>query len=258
MAESTIVLTMPPIIAAQGESYWDLVLRQFRRNRLAVVSLIFVLLLFVVAIGAPFLASNQPIVLVGSFNGLYQDRFEEWQLGGHPELMEALRNGAGASPEIQRFRLSLRMGVVERQLQYMASQLPSEPAALLLRYLDDYRTAVQMTLDGQPSQLELLEGNAQQMAQTFDPAAVQFEAKTYWPAFAALTPIDIFFLTVAVLVLLLPLLRRFLPLSWRESWRRQMLVVLFPALLFSALWLRRPSVFETLDYKDELRTGAIH
>ena len=261
MAAAASSVSSAPQSLEKGESYWNLVARQFRRNRIAVVSLLFVLLLFAVAIGAPFLASNRPIILIGSFNGVYQDRFEEWQLGGHPALLEALRSDATVSDQLRRFRLSVRQGAVERQLQYMASQLASEPAEILLQYLAEYRKAVPMSLAG-PSeeltrQLELLEYNSQEITRNFDPAVVLFQSKTYWPAFAALTAIDVFFLTLAVLALLLPLLRRFLPLSWRESWKRQMLVVALPAILFAALWMGRPSVFETIEYKDQLRSGAI-
>ena len=47
----------------RGESYWDLVWRQFKQDRLALAALIGVLLLFVVAIFAGLLANNKPIVL---------------------------------------------------------------------------------------------------------------------------------------------------------------------------------------------------
>src|SRR3990172_2156697 len=101
MAAAASSLSSAPQSPEKGESYWDLVFRQFRRNRLAVVSLLFVLLLFVIAIGAPFLASNRPIIVIGSFNGVYQDRFEEWQLGGHPALLEALRREDAVPDEVQ-------------------------------------------------------------------------------------------------------------------------------------------------------------
>ncbi|MGH9785067.1 MAG: hypothetical protein ACRD88_12880, partial [Terriglobia bacterium] len=43
---------LPPVPPSRdvlrGESYWDLVFRQYRRNRLAVVSLLFVLFLFII------------------------------------------------------------------------------------------------------------------------------------------------------------------------------------------------------------------
>ena len=44
--------------------YWRLVGRQFRRNRLAVVALGVVLCLFAIALGAPFLAGEKPILFV--------------------------------------------------------------------------------------------------------------------------------------------------------------------------------------------------
>jgi peptide/nickel transport system permease protein len=54
------------MMARQGikkQSYWRLVWRQFRRNRLALVGLGILAILFFVAIFAPFLASDRPIYL---------------------------------------------------------------------------------------------------------------------------------------------------------------------------------------------------
>jgi len=45
------------------QTYWAIVWRQFRRQRLAVVALIFIIVLFLVAIFADFLASDRPIVM---------------------------------------------------------------------------------------------------------------------------------------------------------------------------------------------------
>src|SRR5262249_40207828 len=90
----------PPGTPAKGESYWDLVLPQFRRNRLAVISFYFVLLLSVIAVAAPFLANNRPIILRGQYPGLYRDRFEEWKLGGHPEFVQELRAGRVAADRL--------------------------------------------------------------------------------------------------------------------------------------------------------------
>lgn len=44
-------------------SYWSIAARQFRRNRLAVLGLVFIVCLFIVAIFAPFLAGDKPIVM---------------------------------------------------------------------------------------------------------------------------------------------------------------------------------------------------
>ena len=111
----------------KGESYWDLVWRQYLRNRLAVVSSLFVLVLFVIAIGAPFLADNKPIVFRGSYPGGYRDAFEEWRLGGHPEFVAQLQAmQSGAAPPNAGPPLADRLSVVERQLERLASQLPAE------------------------------------------------------------------------------------------------------------------------------------
>ena len=45
------------------QSYWQIVGRQFGKNRLAVLGLALVLLLFVVAMAAPFLAGERPIYM---------------------------------------------------------------------------------------------------------------------------------------------------------------------------------------------------
>lgn len=44
-------------------SYWSIVARQFWRNRLAVIGLCFILAMFVVAIFAPFIAGDKPILM---------------------------------------------------------------------------------------------------------------------------------------------------------------------------------------------------
>ncbi|MBI4460335.1 MAG: ABC transporter permease [Acidobacteria bacterium] len=255
-------LPIQPIAAPlKGESYWDLVLRQFRRNRLAVVSFFFVLVLFLIAIGAPFLANDKPFVIRGAFRTLYQNRFEEWRRGGHPELVERLE-GARTAPSGESARqFAGRMATVERQFRYLASQLSDDQAELLLRYLGDYRDAVQSALAGNAAQLsaqlETLENNFREISERFDPQAVSFQPKFYWPVFSALGPLDFFFLTVALLLLFLPLLRRILPLAWKESWQAQALVVLLPAVLLAALRTGQTRVFETLDYKEQLLNGGI-
>lgn len=44
-------------------AYWNIVWRQFKRNRLALIGLIFVLCMFVISVFAPFIANSRPIVI---------------------------------------------------------------------------------------------------------------------------------------------------------------------------------------------------
>jgi peptide/nickel transport system permease protein len=48
---------------SSGESYWGIVARQFRKNRIAVVALVIVLALFAVALSADFIANDKPLVM---------------------------------------------------------------------------------------------------------------------------------------------------------------------------------------------------
>src|SRR5262245_35591681 len=56
-----------PIIATQAqrlpESYWDIVARQFRKNKIAVCGLFIVIALFGIALGADFIANDKPLVM---------------------------------------------------------------------------------------------------------------------------------------------------------------------------------------------------
>ncbi|PYR70640.1 MAG: hypothetical protein DMG20_04920, partial [Acidobacteria bacterium] len=49
--------------AQRPEGYWQIVSRQFRNNRVATAGLIVVLLLFMLAASADFIANDKPLVM---------------------------------------------------------------------------------------------------------------------------------------------------------------------------------------------------
>lgn len=49
--------------SGRREDYWSIIVRQFRKNRIALVGLALVVLLFVVALGADFIANDMPLVM---------------------------------------------------------------------------------------------------------------------------------------------------------------------------------------------------
>jgi peptide/nickel transport system permease protein len=245
VAPDRAVRTSPP----KGESYWDLVLHQYLRNRLAVASFIFVLLLFLIAICAPFLANNKPIIFHGAYRSLYRQVFDEWRLGGHPELVagiEAAKSDGAASSAV-----GGELATVERQLNELAGQLPGEQAGGLRSYIPKYREAVR---SGSVAELQQV---SDAIAATFTPEHVTLEQKLYWPVLSSLGVSDIFFLSLACMIILLILFRRTLPASIRGSWRAQFLLIALPPLLLAGLWSRRPTVFDMMDYKQQLFDGEI-
>ena len=214
--------------------------------------------LFVIAISAPFLASNRPIVLHGAFRGLYSDRFEEWKLGAHPDFMAALA-AAPTQDATAAALLRQRLETVRRKLEFLASQIPSGQSQALQGYLVDYQDAAARATD--PAALsawrEKLQKDFQAISERFDPAKVSLERKLTWPILDVLAPWDVFFLALAASLLLLPLLRIFLPSRWMKGRMRQTMLVALPAVLLAAYWFTRPAVFDTMDYKQDLFNGRI-
>jgi len=235
----------------KGESYWDLVLRQYLRNRLAVISCIFVLVLFLIAIGAPFLANNKPIVFEGAYRNLYRQVFDEWRLGGHPEMVAGIEAAKGASAADASARLAGELAVVERQLNTLAGQLPGAQASALRAYTPKYQEAVRSGNAGPLQQV------LEDISANFAPERVTLEQKLHWPVLSALGVSDIFFLSLAAMIILRILLRNVLPAGIRASWRAQFLLVILPPLALAAIWSGHPTVFDTLDYKQQLFDGEM-
>lgn len=74
------------------QTYWRLVGRQFRRNKMAVASLVVLVLLGLIAVGAPFIAEDKPIYMVWEgktywfpnvidYDDLLEFRFDRWEPG---------------------------------------------------------------------------------------------------------------------------------------------------------------------------------
>ena len=249
----------------KGESYWDLVMRQFGKNRLAVVSFYFILMLSLTAIAAPFLAGNIPIVLTGSFRGAYRDRFEEWKLGGHPELVASVSSWGESRSQEEVAAFPRHLTTIERQLDFLASQLESTQANTLRGYEKEYATIFEDIRKREHAasadELKKLEAIFQSVSQTFDPQKVHLANRTYWPVITQLTWMDFFFMTIAVMtllsLLLVPRLRGFFPATWREGIRPYVLLVTIPTLLMSIYGMARSTPLDITDYKQDLFNGRI-
>ena len=61
--EATHSLEDADAASERREDYWSIVVRQFRKNRIAVAGLALVLLLFAIALGADFIANDMPLVM---------------------------------------------------------------------------------------------------------------------------------------------------------------------------------------------------
>lgn len=257
--EPTPRAVLQPKTSLQGETYWDLVLRQFRRNRLAVASFFFVLALSLIAVIAPFLAGNVPIVMKGAYRGAYKDRFEEWKLGAHPELIGFLTSWGSNHNSEAAAGLQARLLTIERQLGYLGTQLSSEQAGALSQHLAAYRQVVRSALAGAPvaEQLQKLDTPFQEISQSFDPGKVHLRQRFDWPVFSQLTWLDTFFMTLAAMILLLVLFWRAFPAAWKDKPMLLFLLISVPPVALAAYRATQPVPLETMDYKQDVFNGRI-
>ncbi len=73
--------------ASYGRSYWDIVLGQFRKNRLAVWSLGVIVLIYVTSVFTPWLANDRPLYFRGTMPGIYAQKFREYRAAAHGEFV---------------------------------------------------------------------------------------------------------------------------------------------------------------------------
>ncbi|MBI2817535.1 MAG: ABC transporter permease [Acidobacteria bacterium] len=250
---------VPGLAPLKGESYWDLVLRQFRRNRLAVASFYFVLTLSLIAVIAPFLAGNIPIVMNGVYRGAYNERFEEWKLGGHPELVGALQAWEASHTPEAAAAITARLTTIDRQLTFLKSQLASEQARSISQYISEYYNIAQSVEGGAQSaaQLAKLDSVFQEISQRFDPARVQLQQKLYWPVVSQLTWLDVFFMTLTAMIVFVVVFWKALPAAWKESGAVLFLLISLPPVLVAAYRATQPIPLQTMDYKQDLFNGRI-
>ncbi len=258
MASMIVNLSMP---TSKPETYWGLVLRQFRRNRLAMVAFFFVLALFLLAILAPFLADNKPIVLRGAYRGLYTQRYEEWKRGGHPEFMAVLLT-AGPDAATDPERIESRLQTIEHQLEFLSSQLPASQSAELLGYLREYQAAEQIALSGNvsdiPDRYAALQTHADDISARFAPENVTLDRHYYWPVLDSLGLTDTFLLWFAALLIVFTAIRVFLSAHSLPT-KKVLLVMLLgvPAVMAVLHRAAHPPVFDSLDYKGDILSGQI-
>jgi peptide/nickel transport system permease protein len=261
------LLNAPAPAAGTGsgkvETYWTLVLRQFRKNKLAVVASFFVLFLFLIAIAAPFLADNKPIVFHGAYRGLYAQKFEEWRRGGHPELIAYLRTaGPASSPNdaSDPRGIAYHLQTVERQLSFIASQLPIE--GVERKWIGAYRAQVgdytRANSSEQALRLVELDRIAAEITAEFAPEKVTLARQYYWPVLSALSMIDVFLLWLVALLAAGLLAHKLLKWNLLASPRIALAVLLGLPLVMAVLHrLAHPAVFDTLDYKGQIARGQI-
>lgn len=216
------------------ESQWSLVAKEFKKRTGAVVAAWIILLLVTLAIFAPLLANDRPIVYRGANRYAYAEAARN--------IRVLLRQASEAEdPAV----VQERIAVVERQIGGMAGEVVPETAEAL-------RTLQTQIVEAAADGLTIEEAQAfQRELRAFPADEVAYVGAWHFPVFAVLRGTAVAFMVLNLLVLLLLIARLFVRKPWRKRTRRTVLLSLaILPLLIGVCWeLFVPDLVDRTPYK---------
>lgn len=212
-----------------GQSQWQLIWRQFARNRLAVVSAVVIMVLIQASIWAPFLANNRPLYYSGINRFAYREAIRNCQ-GALVQLIDHRQNRPSEPPP----RSTLH--ALKTYPPMMAAELAASDAQRLQDWKSRLETALQET--DSASAIEQFRQLRKSLTADLRETHVELRAKHHFPVLISLTGLDVGFLVWSLLTFLFPVWRWALAKLIKKSQRplvASFAWIGFP-LLASALW----------------------
>ncbi len=205
-------------------------MRQFAKNRLAVGGVIFVLLLFFVAVYAPVLANNKPLLMYSPMEEKYED--DLYTLVSNIDIY-------AKKPTL------LNRNNLYRSLKSIKQHMKDHDKKNFIVY----EKQIDNLIDKNKPQL--LTTITDDIETNFLPEKIDLKYILRFPAIKNLTPIQIFFICFYPLFLILVILKNLLRNKQnRISLKKEFLVCLSISVLCCALWyFLNPSVFDPTNYK---------
>lgn len=215
-----------------AQSYWSLAVRDFKKNKMAMASLIIIFLVVFTAVHVPFIANDKPL----SLYAVILDDFEN-EMFLAQEAMTKLNSNAGKDPA----ETAEYLGRFETRVANMNVHLKAEDAAALEEVRKQVLDATSSTFNPEVMAKALADFEAR----FYDSTPPLEKIQTY-PVFRTLTVGEIWFLAAFWLALVVAtLLRRFV-----KTFPRFVLAVMIPATIIS-LTIRHfmPEVTDTKNYR---------
>ena len=267
-----------PARAVQGQDYWELVVSQVRRRKMSMFALGVLVVLYAIAVFAPFLANDRPLYFHGIDMQIYEKAQRELPITVE-SLVAQVRLGETAGSDSWIDRVGREHSAITNRAHAMMRQLAPGDRDLLERLVQSVDATRESANAGQAEAAARHASEALELANAvrdgMSPVANVSEAvagKTVglipfraFPALSTLGQPDIFFMVLWVLILLFPL--------WNRIWDRKLLggqhhrirrarkhkalvLVALPALC-ALLWQGNASEFYVSTYKSGLTSGTI-
>lgn len=183
----------------KGESQWAIVWRQFRKRRLAVLAAAAIWTIITVAIWAPFIASNRPLMYIGYNRQEYQESARTARI----MLSQFIdQNWTNADIPWTDWRQD-QVEILALQLNLMSEQLAELEREALAQFRESVYQAVAVD-DPQNVDIETLRDLRIELRRTFDGRRVSFRYLQYWPVFRSLSAVEVAFMLWNLSVFLWP------------------------------------------------------
>lgn len=234
------------------QSQWSLVLREFRKRKLAVVSWWVIVGLVTVSIFAPFIANNKPVYYQGI------NRFE-YRESLRTILTLALKiSRLPESPSEEELQNARReAGVIEDMSGTIAAMLVGEPREMFEQ--DAERLA---SLAGQaiadPSVRPELADLRIEMRRKYRALDEQLVSRSFWPVIRSLGWADVGFMTLNLLLVFFPLWKRIV-YRFDPAGRKRLVpltFVLLPVAFSLIWWMTVPARVDRTPYREGVKLAS--
>ncbi|HUG18104.1 MAG TPA: ABC transporter permease [Planctomycetaceae bacterium] len=231
------------------QSQWTLILREFRKRKLAVISWWVIILLISISVFAPFLANNKPLYYRGA------NRFE------YDEALRTINTLAlkiGRLPEspteIELLNAAYEVTVIRDAGGRILAQLSDEASPPVQAQIEAIaETAERAVFDpAVRPELTALRVELRNLART---ARDQLVFSAHWPVIASLDWLEIWFMCFTLLLICLPLSKRLIR-KLDPAGRRKLVPLSFavlPTLAALGWWFAVPERVDRSPYRDGVR-----
>jgi len=276
----------PPRKVSYSQDYWDVVLSQIRRRKMSVWALYILVAFYSIAVFAPFLANDRPIMFKGVDLVTYRSSLRELNIVSRSasDLFQSGKSGYEASTTGAAARQSwedaidANVAAITTRVDRMTRQLTDDdrvPLDRLLEQLDDLAAGARGGAAAAPSEANELVDSAAQVLATMKPVSkasevvpgrtVQLQTSTSFPVIANLSRYEVFFMVLFALILLFPIWNRVVNRAFlgddrfrmRRARKQKAIAFVLLPLIAGILWQGKPGEFFVSTYKSGLTNGDV-
>lgn len=244
-------------------SFSERVVKQFKKNKLAMYGLYIVMFLFFVAIFAPVLANNKPIFIYTHFKNKYKKNYRsiKW-------LFQAAYLTVNKKSLKDRSKtLKNTMNKFQNNADLLKNQLNDNDKKELIKLKKQFVEFYNQNINNTNNTVFInkLKSKAKEFLGKFHPEKIKLQRKLYFPALKTLGWADLFFMTVFILILLFKLIGKLVKkiAEKSENINSEMLpflkgaLIIIPSIIVAFLWviLVNPAP-DTYNYKDVINNAG--